>query len=122
FRFALSDEEFLDLFLEDLELPDLAKRQVMGVEETQPVRAGYRSAGPPASLSVVRTMRNSLSRRIALGRPRPEEIAALETEIARLDDEGGHDEEVARLRDELAKRLRRMRLVPFIDPFDVRYR
>ena len=39
FRFALSDEEFLDLFLEDLELPDLAKRQVMGVEET-PAGAG----------------------------------------------------------------------------------
>src|SRR5215831_16995127 len=31
FRFALSDEEYLDLFLEDLELPDMAKRQVAGV-------------------------------------------------------------------------------------------
>jgi uncharacterized sporulation protein YeaH/YhbH (DUF444 family) len=122
FRFALSDEEFLDLFLEDLELPDLAKRQVMGVEETQPVRAGYRSSGPPATLSVTRTMRNSLSRRTALGRPRPEEIAALETEIARLDDEGGHDDKVAELREELARKQRRMRLVPFIDPLDVRYR
>ena len=65
FRFVLSDEEFLDLFLEDLELPDLAKRQVLGVEETQPARAGYRSSGPPATLSVSRTMRNSLSRRAA---------------------------------------------------------
>src|SRR5512145_804474 len=27
FRFALSDEEYLDLYLEDLELPDMAKRQ-----------------------------------------------------------------------------------------------
>jgi uncharacterized sporulation protein YeaH/YhbH (DUF444 family) len=122
FKFALSDEEFLDLFLEDLELPDLAKRQVMGVEETQPVRAGYRSSGPPASLSVARTMRNSLSRRMALGRPKPEEVAALEMEIARLDDEGGHDEIVAKLRDDLARKMRKMRLVPFIDPFDVRYR
>ncbi len=122
FRFALSDEEFLDLFLEDLELPDLAKRQVMGVEETQPVRAGYRSSGPPASLSVVRTMRNSLSRRVALGRPKPEEVAEVEAEIAKLDDEGGHDEKVAELREKLAAMHRKMRLVPFIDPFDVRYR
>ncbi len=122
FRFALSDEEFLDLFLEDLELPDLAKRQVMGVEETQPVRAGYRSSGPPASLSVVRTMRNSLSRRMALGRPKPEEVAALEAEIVRLDDEGGRDEDVKAKREELARKLKKMRLVPFIDPFDVRYR
>ncbi len=122
FRFVLSNEEFLDLFLEDLELPDLAKRQVLGVEETQPVRAGYRSSGPPAALSVSRTMRNSLSRRTALRRPRPEEIEALEAEIAKLDDEGGHGEKVEELREELARKRRRMVLVPFIDPIDVRYR
>ena len=122
YRFALSDEEFLDLFLEDLELPDLAKRQVLGVEETQPVRAGFRSSGPPATLSVVRTMRNSMLRRTALGRPRPEEIAALQAEIEKLDDAGGHHETVAALRDELERKQRRMRLVPFIDPIDVRYR
>ena len=122
FRFALSDEEFLDLFLEDLELPDLAKRQVLGVEETQPQRAGYRSSGPPASLSVSRTMRNSLSRRTALGRPRPEDIAAIEAEIARLDDIGGNDDKVAELHAELERKQKRMRLVPFIDPLDVRYR
>ncbi|RYD90554.1 MAG: DUF444 family protein, partial [Sphingobacteriales bacterium] len=122
FRFALSDEEFLDLFLEDLELPDLAKRQVLGVEETQPVRAGYKSSGPPASLSVARTMRNSLSRRTALGRPRPEDIAAIEAEILRLDDIGGNEDKVAGLREELERKQKRMRLVPFIDPLDVRYR
>jgi uncharacterized sporulation protein YeaH/YhbH (DUF444 family) len=59
---------------------------------------------------------------MALGRPRPEEMAALEADIARLDDEGGHDEKVAELREELARKQRKMRLVPFIDPFDVRYR
>jgi uncharacterized sporulation protein YeaH/YhbH (DUF444 family) len=122
FRFALSDEEFLDLFLEDLELPDLAKRQVLGLDEVQPVRAGYRSSGPPATLSVVRTMRNSLSRRTALGRPRPEEIAALEAEIARLERDGDGENKTAALREELERKQKRMRLVPFIDPLDVRYR
>lgn len=122
FRFALSDEEFLDLFLEDLQLPDLAKRQVMGVEETQPVRAGYRASGPPAALSVGRTMRNSLSRRTALGRPRPEDIAAMEAEIARLESLEGQEEKVAALRVDLERKMKRMRLVPFIDPLDVRYR
>ena len=32
FRFALSRDEFVDLFLEDLELPDLAKRRVVNAE------------------------------------------------------------------------------------------
>ena len=121
FRFALSDEEFLDLFLEDLELPDLVKRQVMGVEESQPRRAGYRSSGPPASLSVQRTMRNSLSRRIALKRPRPEEIAAIEARLTEAEASGDEAEAMA-ARSELERAHRRLRIVPFIDPLDVRYR
>jgi uncharacterized sporulation protein YeaH/YhbH (DUF444 family) len=121
FQFALSQEEFLELFLEDLELPDLAKRQVMGVEETRPQRAGYQSSGPPAALSVTRTMRNSLSRRIALGRPRPEEIAALEAEIA-AGEAAGDEARVSAARAELERITRKMRLVPYIDPLDVRYR
>jgi uncharacterized protein len=122
FRFVLSDEEFLDLFMEDLELPDLAKRQLTGVEESQPVRAGYRSSGPPAALSVSRTMRNSLSRRVALRRPKLEEIAALEMELANLEAAGAEQDEIAAVREQLARMTRRMQLVPFIDPFDVRYR
>ncbi len=35
FRFALSREEFVDLFLEDLELPDLAKRKVVDAESDE---------------------------------------------------------------------------------------
>jgi uncharacterized sporulation protein YeaH/YhbH (DUF444 family) len=121
FRFALSDEEFLDLFLEDLELPDLAKRQVLGVDEMEPRRAGYKSSGPPAALSVQRTMRNSLSRRIALKRPKPEEVEAAEARIAELEERGDSAALLA-AKTELERMNRRMRLVPFIDPLDVRYR
>ena len=41
FRFALSRDEFVDLFLEDLELPDLAKRRVVDTESVSWHRAGY---------------------------------------------------------------------------------
>jgi uncharacterized sporulation protein YeaH/YhbH (DUF444 family) len=121
FRFALSDDEFLDLFLEDLELPDLAKRQVMGEEEEEPRRAGFKSSGPPAALSVGRTMRNSLSRRIALKRPKPEEVAAIEAKIA-VAEAAGDDKAKAEALLELERAQLRMRIVPFIDPLDVRYR
>ena len=50
FRFALSRDEFVDLFLEDLELPDLAKRKVVDAEsaELAPRRLfGHRLAGQP---------------------------------------------------------------------------
>src|SRR5262249_19417551 len=88
FRFALSDEESLDLYLEDLELPDLAKRQIAGAQSLQWRQAGYSTAGPPARISVSRTLRNSMSRRIALRRPKPEEIERLQAEIAKAEADG----------------------------------
>ena len=47
----------------------------------QLARAGFSIAGTPANLNLVRTMRNSLARRISLHRPRAHEIAALERQI-----------------------------------------
>ena len=76
FRFALSRDEFVDLFLEDLELPDLAKRRVVDTESVSWHRAGYSVTGSPANLALLRTVRNSLSRRIALKRPKPGRAAA----------------------------------------------
>jgi uncharacterized sporulation protein YeaH/YhbH (DUF444 family) len=65
FRFALTDEEYLDLYLEDLELPDMAKRQVAGAQSVQWRQAGFSVSGPPARISVPRTLKHSMSRRIA---------------------------------------------------------
>ncbi|MBS0384275.1 MAG: YeaH/YhbH family protein, partial [Proteobacteria bacterium] len=121
FRFALSDEEYLDLYLEDLELPDLAKRQIAGAQSLQWRQAGYSTAGPPARISVARTLRNSLSRRIALRRPKPEDIAALEAQIAEAEAAGAADR-LAKLRAELERAQKRTKLIPYIDPVDVRYR
>lgn len=122
FRFALSDDEFLDLFLEDLELPDLAKRQLKGEGLPQWRRAGYSTSGSPSNISLTRTMKNSLSRRIALRRPKPEEIAALRAEIETLEQSGADPARLAEARTELARLTRRSKLIPFIDPLDVRYR
>ena len=122
FRFALSDEEFLELFLEDLELPDLAKRQLKGEGIPQWRRAGYSTSGSPSNMSLSRTMRNSLSRRIALRRPKVEEIAALLEEIAALEVSGADADRLEAARAELARQQRRTKLIPFIDPLDVRYR
>lgn len=121
FRFVLSRKEFVDIFLEDLELPDLLKKSARNADSTTPVRAGYSISGSPSSLNVRRTMRNSLSRRIALKRPKPDLIRELEEEIARLDTLGGNEYRVAQLQQELEELRRRSRLVPFIDPVDVRF-
>jgi uncharacterized sporulation protein YeaH/YhbH (DUF444 family) len=120
FEFVLSKEEFLDLFFEDLELPDLVKTRLKESEATQLTRAGFSVAGSPANLNLVRTMRNSLARRISLHRPTPSEIASIERQVAAAlaaDDAEG----AAQGRADLEAAQRRARRVAYIDPVDVRY-
>jgi uncharacterized protein len=117
FRFVLSRDEFVDLFLDDLELPDLAKRKLAEAESEGLRRAGYATSGSPANLSVGRTVRLALARRVALRRPRPETIAELEAELAECD-ETRRVELLAEI-ETLKAKLRR---IPFIHSIDVRYR
>jgi uncharacterized protein len=118
FRFVLTREEFLDLFLDDLELPDLAKRRLAEVEHEGIRRAGYAVSGSPVNIAIGRTMRHALGRRIALHRPNPEAIALLERKLADCRDPDGR----AALQGEIAALAARMRRIPYIDPIDIRYR
>ena len=117
FRFVLSRDEFVDLFLDDLELPDLTKRKLADVESEGLRRAGFTTSGSPANISVSRTVSNALMRRVALRRPRPEAIAELEAELQTCD-EARRSELIA----EIEKLKSKLRRIPFIDPLDIRYR
>jgi uncharacterized protein len=117
FRFVLTREEFLDLFLDDLELPDLAKRRLAETEHESIRRAGYAVCGSPANIALGRTMRIAMTRRVALRRPRSETIEQLEAESADCDDERG-----AALRLEIEALKAKRQRIPFIDPIDIRYR
>src|SRR3979411_179384 len=117
FRFVLSRDEFVDLFLDDLELPDLAKRKLAEADSEGLHRAGYATSGSPANISVSRTVRLALARRVALRRPRPETIAQLEAELADCD-KARRAELLAEI-DALKAKARR---ITFIDPIDIRYR
>lgn len=118
FRFVLSRDEFVDLFLDDLELPDLAKRKLAEVESQGIRRAGYTTAGSPANISITRTVSRALARRVALRRPRPEVLAALEAELADCSDEARRAELMA----EIEAVKTKIKRIPFIDPIDIRYR
>jgi hypothetical protein len=120
FRFALTQEEFLDLFLEDLELPELAKKRVVEGDASGVRRAGFATQGSPANLALGRTMRNALSRRLALRRPRAEEFAELEEALRQAEETD--PAEAAALRARIERLRTRTLRIPYIDPIDVRYR
>jgi len=118
FRFVLSRDEFVDLFLDDLELPDLAKRKLAEAEGEGLQRAGYTTSGSPANISVSRTVQLAMARRVALRRPRPETIARLEAELEDCVEEDRRAELAAEIQALKAKARR----IPFIDPIDIRFR
>lgn len=117
FRFVLTRNEFIDLFLDDLELPDLAKRRLTSTEGEGIQRAGYTTSGSPANISISRTMRLALARRVALRRPRPLTIEQLEQEAAEAS-----GERLAELLEEIEALKAKMKRIPFIDPIDIRFR
>ena len=117
FRFELSRDEFVDLFLEDLELPDLAKRKLAETETEGLRRAGYTNSGSPANISIAKTMRLAMARRVALGRPKQAAIDKLEAALASRD-----DEQRAELMLQIEALKSKAKRIPFVDPIDIRYR
>ena len=123
FAFTLTKEEFLDIFFDDLSLPDLVKTQLAHIEEFRRVRAGYTQTGVPTNLSIVRSLRGAAGRRIAVGTPYGRRLRELEAQLAALLAAGGErDPGVQALRDEIAHLRVRIDRIPFIDSFDLRYR
>jgi uncharacterized protein len=125
FAFVLSRDEFLEIFFEDLELPDFVKRTLKENATSKPRRAGQSVTGSPANLNVGRTMRNALGRRLALRRPRDAQVRELQARIFELEalhePDAEQRDELAALRARLEELLRRQKLVPYLDPLDVRY-
>ena len=122
FVFELSREEFLELFFEDLELPNLVRNQLAKVSEFKSVRAGFTSAGAPANIDVVRSLKGALARRLVLAAPYLRRLHEAEEELQRLLASPPVDEARAQALIEEIDHLRaRARAVPFIDTFDLRF-
>jgi len=125
FRFVISAEEYLDVLFDELELPDLAKAQLKDSELVRQRRLGHSRQGSPSNLNLARTMRRSLSRRIALGRPKLRDLAPVRDQIERLGARqartADEETELEVLRDELARLETRARRIGFIETVDLRY-
>ncbi|HSG22096.1 MAG TPA: YeaH/YhbH family protein [Azonexus sp.] len=122
FVFTLTRDEFLDIFFDELALPNLVKRQLARIDEYKRVRAGYTQSGVPTNINLVRTMRGAAGRRVAIGGPYATRLRGLQAELEQALDEMPMDEaEVERLKREIACLLARREAIPFIDPIDLRY-
>ena len=122
FVFHLTREEFLEVFFEELALPNLVKRQLSVLQEQRWVRAGYAQTGVPANINFVRTMRGAAGRRIAAAGHARSRLKELEDQLEdRLKNGGEEDWEARKLKVELLALRQRLGSVPFLDTYDLRY-
>jgi len=127
FSFALSKEEFMQVFFEDLALPDLTRTQLAEVPEYKTHRAGYSSDGTPNNLHVVRSLRGAISRRMAMSAGTRRELAEKEAELVILQAAARAGDITARAEipalTEAIEALRaKVGRIPYLDPLDLRYR
>ena len=124
FVFRITRDEFMQYFFDDLALPHLVRTQLLpDAPEWKSQRAGFVSDGMPSNLHVVRSMRIALSRRIAMGgetRRRLRELdAELDEALRQIPD---FPVKILALKAEVEVLRRRLRTIPFFDPYDLRYR
>jgi hypothetical protein len=127
FAFALSKEEFMQVFFEDLALPHLIRTQLAEVPEWKSHRAGFTSDGTPNNLHVVRSMRGAIGRRIAIGAGTRRDLREMQERLAALKHaarpgDAAAEQEILALEEQIASLRARLERIPYLDPIDLRFR
>jgi len=125
FEFTMTQDEILDIFFEDLELPNLVRTTLKETPVKTWRRAGLTTSGSPTQINLIRTMRNSFGRRIALKRPRLSDIETLQEALDAAERAEPRSDEtraqISALKEQLAKANAKRKWVAFVDPIDVRF-
>lgn len=122
FVFQLTRDEFLELYFEDLELPDLIRKELARITTFKTIRAGVTTSGIPSNINVPRSMRQATGRRVALGSPYKQQLKRVEEQLTQLQEQPEPNKaEVKRLKAEAERLKKKIIKIPFIDTIDLRY-
>jgi uncharacterized sporulation protein YeaH/YhbH (DUF444 family) len=121
FTFAITRDEFLNYLFDDLALPNMIKKSLAQTKNFQTRRAGFVSEGTPNNLSVVKSMRNAHARRIGMGAGKRRKLKELQSQLETAE-HLGNTAIIPTLKSEIEDLERRLKLIPFLDDIDLRYR
>lgn len=123
FIFQISKDEYLDLLFEDLALPNLQKNQFDKVVQYESYRAGFVNDGMPGNLDVVRSLKGSVARRMAMSAGKKAKLKELQALLAELKaDKLEQHWRIIQLEKEIEELKNAIAKIPFIDTFDLRFR
>lgn len=122
FVFQLTREEFLELYFEDLELPDLVKKELARISTYKTIRAGVTTSGTPTNINVLRSMRQATGRRVALASPYKRQLREAELALAEEEKKASpKTSEINKLKKHIEFLTKKIKSVPFVDTIDLRY-
>ena len=125
FVFHLTKEEFMQIFFDDLALPRMTQTQLAETPEWKVRRAGFSTDGTPSNLSVVRSMRGAIGRRLAIGAVSRGELHELEARLEMLlafPLEAARNAEIQAVQEQIEVLRTRLARIPYLDPIDLRFR
>lgn len=124
----VASDEFLELFFEDCELPNLTNEKVTERLDNKKSHAGFSTQGNPSQLSVIRSYKQMVGRRRALTAPHREEKEKIEARMKEIyesmaeDGELDFEEELDALEARLIQLNRKIQGLEGFDKVDLRYR
>lgn len=127
YAFELTKKEFMDIFFEDMELPDIVRKQIPDAYDEALRRAGHSKTGSPNKLNVLRTMKQAAGRKFALAMTHKKMLQRLQAELNELllfdestltDDQ---KQQIELLDREIANVTHKLKCIPFINDTDLRY-
>lgn len=121
FVFEIDNKEFLELFFEDLALPDLVKKHLMEIPEYEYIKAGYSATGVPNNLSIIRSMRHATARRIALRAPYKKQLKEAEKKLKDVTQRNPNDPIIPDIKHQIYLLKEKINSIPFIDTIDLRF-
>lgn len=123
FTFSISMDEYLNLLFDDLELPNLKQTELQSITDYETVRSGYKAEGIPSNIDIVKSLRGAQARRIALTAGKKRQLKELEEKLKECLSATKPDQSAVKsLQTQIEELKARIKKVPFIDTFDLRYR
>ena len=125
FVFHLTREEFMQVFFDDLALPNLTRTALAQTPDFKTHRAGFSSDGTPNNLHIVRSMRGAIGRRLAVGGESRRELREAQDELALIESRPRPNpfaHQILRLRRGIVELRARLERIAFLDPIDLRFR
>lgn len=133
FIINISRDEYLNVFFEDCELPDLRDTHEKDLPTAVSKPAGFQKEGNPGQLSLIRSYKNAKPRRKILTRDSREELEELNEEYEKLLEEDGsqytlpsrHTEinsRMSAIETRIAELQKKIAAVPIFEKIDLRYR